>query len=72
MDELPITGYRKLTEQEVGLVNKIKAKTEELGVLIAELKSDPDLDHRWVSIAQTHFQEGSMAAVRSVTKPTTF
>jgi hypothetical protein len=28
-----------------------------------------DIDKRWAAVAKTHFQEGFMALVRSVTKP---
>lgn len=67
-----IQGYRELTEEEVKLVNYVKGQGDAMGALIQTLRDNPDCDQRWVSIAQTHFQEGCMAAVRSVTKPTGF
>lgn len=67
-----IKGYRDLTEAELALINEIKDKGEELGELIAKLRGNDEFDQRWVSIAQTHFQEGGMAAVRAVARPTTF
>ena len=67
-----IKGYRELTHGEVELINDIKTKGEELGELISKLRGNEEFDQRWVSIAQTHFQEGGMAAVRAVARPTTF
>jgi hypothetical protein len=67
-----ITGYRELSEDEKVLINEIKAKGEELGQLIEKLRAGSEFDQRWISIAQTHFQEGGMAAVRAVARPTTF
>jgi len=75
-----ITGYRELTQEEIDLMNKIKAKGAELAELIEEVKNvhitHPDQllvsqsdAHRWASIARTHFQEGCMALTRAVAKP---
>ena len=63
-------GYRVLTEDEQAAVAKIRVIGATLEALVAELKRDGDL--RWVAIATTHFQEGLMASVRSVTKPDFF
>lgn len=67
-----ISGYRELTQVEIDLMNKTKALGEQLGALVSELRSTTNIDLRWVSIAETHLQQGIMAAVRSVAKPTTF
>ena len=78
-----IKGYRDLSPAEIALMNEIKAKAEEVGDLVNRLKNSrtPDerkagviepFDQRWVSIAQTQLQQGFMALVRSVAKPTTF
>lgn len=67
-----IKGYRELTNAEVEKVNAIKTTGETLRVMIASLRSSPEYDQRWVSIAETHLQQGIMAAVRSITQPTTF
>lgn len=67
-----IKGYRDLTESEIAQMNAIKGEGERLGAMIASLKSSPGYDQRWVSIAQTHLQQGIMAAVRAVAQPTTF
>lgn len=69
-------GHRSLTEAEVDLIQRIKAKEDDLMALIAEVHAISHLHlgnasegHRWASIAKTHFQEGTMALVRAVTKP---
>lgn len=68
-----ISGYRDLSQDEIDLMNTIKAAGEELGALVAALKSrNEGLDQRWVAIGATHLQQGIMALVRSVARPTTF
>lgn len=66
-----ITGYRDLTQDEIDLMNRIKEHGETARELLEAVRSK-DIDQRWASIAHTHFQEGYMALVRSVAKPTTF
>ena len=73
----PVTGYRKLTQTEVDLMNEIKAKGDEMGALVTKLRgmNDPahvKLDQRWVSIGATDIQTGVMALVRAVAQPTNF
>lgn len=67
-----ISGYRELTQEEIDQMNALKAVGTQLGFLIDSMKQDPDVDQRWLSIAETHLQQGIMAAVRSVAKPTGF
>ena len=73
-----IKGYRDLSQEEIDLMNKVKALGEEAGKLISELQgvnaatSDRAIDMRWVAIGQTDLQKGVMALVRSVAQPTTF
>lgn len=67
-----ITGYRELTPAEVECINQIKAKAEEVRVLVEDALSDPATDKRWASIGKTHLQEGFMALVRSIAQPETF
>lgn len=67
-----ITGYRQLDEREAALMNEIKQKGVELGDLVEKLRSNGDLDQRWVSIGATDLQTGLMALVRSVARPTSF
>lgn len=73
-----IKGYRDLTQAEIDMMNKIKQKGVELGDLIDEMSElsiqqvDNQLDGRWISIGQTHLQQGIMALVRAVARPTVF
>lgn len=67
-----IKGYRDLTQAEIDAMNAIKAKGEELGALVAQLRATEGLDQRWISIGATDLQTGIMALVRAVAQPTTF
>lgn len=67
-----ISGYRELDEQEIRKMNAVKALANAAGEMIDEMRKLPTFDQRWVSIAQTHLQEGFMAAVRAIAQPTTF
>ena len=53
-------------------MNAVKSEAERIGLLVEELEANTDLDARWVIIAKDHLQQGFMAAVRSIAKPTTF
>ena len=78
-----ITGYRELSQAEIDLMNRIKAKGEELKSLIDDVNASqaaitqefgtPDAEaYRWSAIAKTHMQEGLMALTRAVAKPQSF
>lgn len=67
-----IKGYRDLSQAEIDAMNAVKAEGIRLGNLIEELRANPDLDQRWVDIAETNLQQGCMAAVRSIAQPQTF
>ena len=67
-----ISGYRALSEEEIALVNKIKAKGVEIGELVDLLTAMDSTDKRWVAIGVTDIQKGFMALNRAVTKPATF
>jgi hypothetical protein len=67
-----IKGYRELSQAEIDAMNEIKAKGAELGDLVDRLRSNSELDQRWVSIGATDLQTGLMALTRSVAKPTFF
>jgi len=63
-----IKGYRDLDEAEIGMINHIKSLGEGLEGAVSDLRRS-DADQRWVSIAETHLQQGLMALTRSVAKP---
>ena len=68
-----ITGYRDLTEAEIALMNEGKALAEQCQAYIEKIDTFMDEpDRRWLSIGRTHLQEGFMAVIRSIAKPTTF
>jgi hypothetical protein len=81
--EPKITGYRLLTETEVELMNEAKALSIQCGVFIEKLRlygdrppwletTMPELDQRWVGIGESQLQQGFMAVIRSIARPTTF
>jgi hypothetical protein len=67
-----IKGYRDLSQEEIDLMNEVKAKGAELGELVAKLRATQGLDQRWVSIGATDLQTGLMALTRGIARPTFF
>lgn len=64
-----IRGYRDLTEQDVAAVNIVKTAEVSVGQVWRGVSSIDGVDKRWLAVAKTHFQEGFMALVRSITQP---
>lgn len=68
-----ITGYRDLSQEEIDLMNEIKAEGERLRALVVKVSNTPEVvDHEWADIATTDFQTGLMALARAVACPKTF
>lgn len=67
-----IKGYRDLSQDEIEGMNSVKAEGEKLKTLIEGLRTQPNLDQRWIDIAETHLQQGIMVAVRSIAQPESF
>lgn len=67
-----IKGYRDLSQAEIDAMNAVKAEGERLRILLEEMRSNKELDQRWVSIAETNLQQGIMAAVRAIARPNSF
>ncbi len=67
-----IKGYRELSQEEIDVMNEVKAKGVEIGELVEKLRATPELDQRWVSIGATDLQTGLMALTRAIAKPTFF
>lgn len=67
-----IKGYRDLSQDEIDLMNQVKAKAAEVGELLDKLAATDGLDKRAVAIARTELQTGFMWAVRAIAQPTTF
>lgn len=79
-----ILGYRELSQEEIDLMNEIKAKGHELAVLLEKAKKHitqnavgPEAverhalaePHRWLARAKTAGQDAVMFAVRSIAQP---
>lgn len=73
-----IKGYRDLTQEEIDLMNEIKAEGERLRSLVdhvtnhVESKHELADPHRWAAIGKTDLQTGIMALVRAVAQPESF
>ena len=67
-----ITGYRDLSEVEIGAMNDCKLVAADVGLLCDKVSGMSGVDQRWVAIARTDLQKGFMALVRSIAKPSTF
>jgi len=80
-----IKGYRDLSQTEIDLMNKIKAKGEEMKTLLNEAETqlydmkDPCLNQdglddvqRNLALAQDNLQQGFMWFVRAVARPQSF
>ena len=70
-----IMGHREPTEVQITAVNAVKQASRKFQDDIRHIfKGVEDgvhegYDERWKSIARTHFQEGTMAAVRAIMRP---
>lgn len=64
-----ITGYRELNQDEIDLMNEVKAKGIELDALVTKVRGTDGIDQRWASIGATDLQTGLMALTRAVAKP---
>lgn len=80
-----ITGYRQLNLTEAALMNEGKLLAEQVGAWVEKLRKHPNvggppptgdaltpLDQRWVSLGATQLQQGFMAVIRGIARPTTF
>jgi len=65
-------GYREPARTEIALINRIKAKAEEVRALLVEVQAHNDIDARWLAIGQTDLQTGFMAVIRAIARPATF
>jgi hypothetical protein len=67
-----ITGYRDLSEVEIGGINDCKQVAIEVGILCDKIATLEGVDKRWHAIGKTGLQQGFMALIRSIAKPDTF
>ena len=68
----PITGYRNLTEEEIGFINQVKAEGERVREFMECLEQRTEVDPRWLAIATTDLQKGFMMLTRAIAKPENF
>lgn len=68
-DGLPVPGYKPQNDKAIALVTKNKQIEEGVLRVLDLLRTDPDIDPRWLAIGRTHIEEGFMAINRSVFKP---
>ena len=70
-----ISGYRELSQEEIDLMNEIKAKGVEIGHLVNRVKNmtvnDSDIDEhvKWSYEAEISLRTGIMQLIRSVALP---
>ena len=64
-----ITGYRELTQEEIDLMNDIKALEARWNGLIDRLREIETVDQRQTAIAATDGENAFMRAVRAVARP---
>jgi hypothetical protein len=83
-----IKGYRDLSQEEIDLMNEVKAKGEELRTLMkkieavlgpapklaedASITDEADAPHYWLRTADAYFRSASMAAVRAIAQPSSY
>ena len=67
-----IKGYRELTQDEINLMNEVKEKGVELGILFEKIEKIDNIDKRWLSIGKTDLQKGLMATTRAIARPDFF
>ena len=65
----PVEGYKPLTEDRVSVVNVNKRLEEQVLQRIDELRKDPNIDPRMLSIGFTEIQSAFMWINRAVFKP---
>ncbi|WP_206613894.1 Acb2/Tad1 domain-containing protein [Paenirhodobacter populi] len=66
---LPVSGYRPQSDIAVSTVNGSKMLEERVLRFLDELKADPAIDQRWLSIGRTAIEQGFMAVNRAVFQP---
>lgn len=66
-----ITGYTEFTQEQIDLMNEVKAHGAQLEALLDKVNGAAG-DARWTAIAKTQLQEGLMALTRAVAKPDFF
>lgn len=66
-----VQGYKTQPQENVDLVNEIKAMETEVAILWKKVRAHQGIDRRMHALARTHFEDGFMWLVRSVFQPDT-
>lgn len=66
---LPVSGYKDQSVASIDKVNVNKQIEEEVLRILDSLKTDEEVDQRWLAIGRTHIEQGFMAVNRSIFKP---
>lgn len=67
-----IRGYGELGQEEIDLMNAVKAVGEQVRTTVQALDDMDSIDKRWLNIARTDLQKGFMSLARSIAKPESF
>lgn len=69
-----LPAYRDLSEAQIEMINRVKAKAERVRTLVEGLAIEyPDIvDARWLAIGKTDLQKGFMAVIRAIARPEGF
>lgn len=70
--QAPIKGYRKMSQEDIDAINRIKQASNELGKVMKDIENHPNVDVRWLQIANDNIQTGTMQACRAIAKPDTY
>ena len=65
----PVAGYTNQSDKRIDLVNKNKLIEEQVLQILDDLKTEVDVDQRWLAIGRTKLEEAFMAINRSIFKP---
>jgi len=65
-------GHFELTEEQLGQVRVVRQLGKACEHAMLLLESSENIDMRWLNIARTQMQQGTMAMVRAITKPAFF
>jgi len=66
-----VQGYRTHSQEEIDLVNRIKAVEAEVARVWQDVQERPATDGRMAAIARTEIETGFMWLVRSIFQPIT-
>lgn len=71
--QAPITGYRKMKQEDVDAINRIKALGATIKDVLGGIEAEHlDIDKRWLQLAHDNIQTGLMQANRAIAKPDTY